>query len=77
MINEQIDPAAFERSISRRTFLQRSAYGLGGIAFGVLASGSAQADNAQAGAIGRCLHDKHFLRKHGKDAYYGQPKEKK
>jgi len=33
--------------------------------------------NAQAGAIGRSLHDKHFLRKHGKDAYYGQPKEKK
>jgi len=33
--------------------------------------------NAEAGAIGRALHDKHFLRKHGKDAYYGQPKEKK
>lgn len=33
--------------------------------------------NSQAGAIGRALHDKHFLRKHGKDAYYGQPKEKK
>src|ERR1700740_1216381 len=33
--------------------------------------------NAQADAIGRALHDKHFLRKHGKDAYYGQPKEKK
>ena len=33
--------------------------------------------NAQAGAIRRSLHDKHFLRKHGKDAYYGQPKEKK
>ncbi|HEY6947147.1 MAG TPA: L-ribulose-5-phosphate 4-epimerase [Candidatus Acidoferrum sp.] len=33
--------------------------------------------NAQAGAIGRSLHDKHFLRKHGKDAYYGQAKEKK
>lgn len=33
--------------------------------------------NAQAGPIGRSLHDKHFLRKHGKDAYYGQPKEKK
>src|SRR5216683_803216 len=27
--------------------------------------------NSQAGAIGRSLHDKHFLRKHGKDAYYG------
>jgi L-ribulose-5-phosphate 4-epimerase len=33
--------------------------------------------NPQAGDIGRSLHDKHFLRKHGKDAYYGQPKEKK
>jgi len=33
--------------------------------------------NAQAQAIQRSLHDKHFLRKHGKDAYYGQPKEKK
>ncbi|HKW32021.1 MAG TPA: L-ribulose-5-phosphate 4-epimerase [Candidatus Acidoferrum sp.] len=33
--------------------------------------------NAEAGAIARSLHDKHFLRKHGKEAYYGQPKEKK
>jgi L-ribulose-5-phosphate 4-epimerase len=33
--------------------------------------------NSEAGAIGRALHDKHFLRKHGKDAYYGQLKEKK
>lgn len=33
--------------------------------------------NAQASAIGRALHDKHFLRKHGQDAYYGQLKEKK
>jgi L-ribulose-5-phosphate 4-epimerase len=33
--------------------------------------------NPQADDIGRSLHDKHFLRKHGKDAYYGQPKEKK
>jgi L-ribulose-5-phosphate 4-epimerase len=33
--------------------------------------------NEQARSIGRSLHDKHFLRKHGKDAYYGQPKEKK
>jgi L-ribulose-5-phosphate 4-epimerase len=33
--------------------------------------------NSQTGAIGRSLHDKHFLRKHGKDAYYGQPKERK
>ena len=28
--------------------------------------------NPQAPAIGRGLHDKHHLRKHGKDAYYGQ-----
>jgi L-ribulose-5-phosphate 4-epimerase len=33
--------------------------------------------NSNADAIGRPLHDKHFLRKHGKNAYYGQPKEKK
>jgi L-ribulose-5-phosphate 4-epimerase len=28
--------------------------------------------NADADAISKALHDKHFLRKHGKDAYYGQ-----
>jgi L-ribulose-5-phosphate 4-epimerase len=33
--------------------------------------------NQQASAIGRFLHDQHYLRKHGKAAYYGQPKEKK
>jgi len=33
--------------------------------------------NQQATAIGRFLHDQHYLRKHGKTAYYGQPKEKK
>ncbi|HXY14927.1 MAG TPA: L-ribulose-5-phosphate 4-epimerase [Terriglobales bacterium] len=33
--------------------------------------------NSQARAIENSLHDKHFLRKHGKDAYYGQAKEKK
>jgi L-ribulose-5-phosphate 4-epimerase len=26
----------------------------------------------EAQPIGRGLHDKHYLRKHGKDAYYGQ-----
>jgi L-ribulose-5-phosphate 4-epimerase len=31
----------------------------------------------QVAAISRTLHDKHFLRKHGKDSYYGQPGEKK
>ena len=28
-----------------------------------------------AGPLGRELHDKHFLRKHGSTAYYGQPKD--
>jgi L-ribulose-5-phosphate 4-epimerase len=28
--------------------------------------------NAEAGPIARVLHDKHFLRKHGQAAYYGQ-----
>jgi L-ribulose-5-phosphate 4-epimerase len=26
-------------------------------------------------SLGRALHDKHYLRNHGKDAYYGQAKE--
>jgi L-ribulose-5-phosphate 4-epimerase len=30
----------------------------------------------EAAPAGRVLHDKHFLRKHGSSAYYGQPKEK-
>lgn len=30
----------------------------------------------EAPPIGRTLHDKHFLRKHGQDAYYGQVKTK-
>jgi L-ribulose-5-phosphate 4-epimerase len=33
--------------------------------------------NQAAGPIGRGLHDKHYLRKHGSSAYYGQPKENK
>ena len=28
--------------------------------------------NANAGALGKTLHDRHFLRKHGAKAYYGQ-----
>jgi L-ribulose-5-phosphate 4-epimerase len=32
--------------------------------------------NADAGAVGKALHDRHFLRKHGKKAYYGQLKKK-
>jgi L-ribulose-5-phosphate 4-epimerase len=32
--------------------------------------------NADASALGRALHDRHFLRKHGKQAYYGQKKRK-
>ncbi len=33
--------------------------------------------NPQASDIGKTLHDRHFLRKHGEKAYYGQmrPKE--
>ena len=30
--------------------------------------------NREAGPIGRVLHDKHHLRKHGSNAYYGQAK---
>ena len=33
--------------------------------------------NADAGALGEKLHDRHFLRKHGAKAYYGQKKRKK
>ena len=33
--------------------------------------------NEEAEAVGRALHDKHYLRKHGVNAYYGQAKEKK
>jgi L-ribulose-5-phosphate 4-epimerase len=32
--------------------------------------------NPDAGALGKALHDRHYLRKHGKDAYYGQAREK-
>jgi len=32
--------------------------------------------NAAAETVGRTLHDKHYLRKHGPNAYYGQPKDK-
>ena len=32
--------------------------------------------NQAAQPIGSGLHDKHYLRKHGGEAYYGQPKEK-
>jgi len=33
--------------------------------------------NAEASAIGKPLHDRHYLRKHGSGAYYGQTKEAK
>jgi len=33
--------------------------------------------NQGAEPVGSGLHDKHYLRKHGSKAYYGQPKEKK
>ena len=29
-----------------------------------------------ADPVGKGLHDKHYLRKHGSNAYYGQPKDK-
>jgi L-ribulose-5-phosphate 4-epimerase len=32
--------------------------------------------NAAARPVGSALHDKHYLRKHGKNAYYGQVKDK-
>jgi L-ribulose-5-phosphate 4-epimerase len=32
--------------------------------------------NSEASSLGRELHDKHFLRKHGHNAYYGQVKPK-
>ena len=32
--------------------------------------------NPQAGGIGKTLHDRHFLRKHGQKAYYGQVRTK-
>src|SRR5271165_3580649 len=31
--------------------------------------------NAAAPPVGKALHDKHYLRKHGRSAYYGQPKD--
>ena len=58
------DPMMSARNAAVLEFVARMAYFTLGI-------------NGQAGAIGRSLHDKHFLRKHGRDAYYGQPKEKK
>jgi len=33
--------------------------------------------NREASAIGKPLHDRHYLRKHGSSAYYGQTKEAK
>jgi len=33
--------------------------------------------NEDAEPLGRGLHDKHYLRKHGTTAYYGQAKESK
>ena len=35
------------------------------------------AANPKSRAISRHLHDKHFLRKHGRDSYYGQPDHKR
>jgi L-ribulose-5-phosphate 4-epimerase len=33
--------------------------------------------NTNARPVGKTLHDRHFLRKHGKQAYYGQPQTNK
>ena len=33
--------------------------------------------NAEANAISKTLHDRHYLRKHGSNAYYGQDKDTK
>ena len=33
--------------------------------------------NRAAEPVGKGLHDKHYLRKHGSNAYYGQPKDTK
>jgi L-ribulose-5-phosphate 4-epimerase len=33
--------------------------------------------NSAARSMGKGLHDKHYLRKHGKTAYYGQPEDTK
>ncbi len=33
--------------------------------------------NSQATPVGKALHDRHYLRKHGKNAYYGQSTEKR
>jgi L-ribulose-5-phosphate 4-epimerase len=33
--------------------------------------------NPSADCVSKTLHDRHFLRKHGKDAYYGQPRSEK
>jgi L-ribulose-5-phosphate 4-epimerase len=33
--------------------------------------------NPEAASVGKALHDKHYLRKHGSKAYYGQPKDSK
>ena len=43
-MTDRTDSEAFAQSINRRTFLQRSAYGLGGLAFGALLGEGAWAD---------------------------------
>lgn len=59
-----VDPEAAARNAVILESIARMAYFTLGI-------------NPQAHSIGHSLHDKHFLRKHGRDAYYGQPKEKR
>src|SRR5262249_25441595 len=45
------DPAAYRRDLSRRTFLTRSAYGLGGLALAHLLGGSARAGERWRGVV--------------------------
>lgn len=50
MSNFPFDPEEFLRSVNRRTFLQQSAYGVGGLALGALLGGKAFAAEPPAGA---------------------------
>ena len=52
-MSNPFDSDAFARSVSRRTFLQQSAYGLGSVAFGCLVGGSAFADGKSVSGASR------------------------
>src|ERR1041384_459512 len=63
-MNTRIDITAFERSINRRTFLTRSAYGLGGLALASLLNpalvGRANAVEASQGHWKGVVNPPHF-----------------